>query len=39
MPEQTRRPIAGTYDDYGSMFENVNYEKNTEYFMQFVYGE
>lgn len=39
MPEQTRLPIAGTYDDYGSMFENVNYEKNTEYFMQFVYGE
>ena len=38
-PEQTRLPITGTYEDHGSMFENVNYAKNTEYFIQFVYGE
>ena len=36
---QTRLPVNGTYTDDGSMFYNVDYEKNREAFISFVYGQ
>ncbi|MBQ5770639.1 MAG: LCP family protein [Clostridia bacterium] len=36
LPEQTRLPAAGTYTDNGGMFENVNYQKNRDYFVEFL---
>ena len=36
--EQMRLPVSGTYTDKGSMFYNVDYKKNHDAFMQFVYG-
>ena len=37
--EQMRLPVSGTYTDSGSMFYNVDYRKNHDAFIQFVYGE
>ncbi len=39
LPEQTRLPAAGTYTDNGGMFENVDYNANREYFINFVCGK
>ena len=36
LPEQTRLPANGTYTDNGGMFENVNFEKNHDYFVEFI---
>ena len=37
--EQTRLPVSGSYRDEGSMFYNVDYRKNHDAFIAFVYGE
>lgn len=37
--EQMRLPVNGTYTDKGSMFYNVDYKKNHDAFIEFVYGE
>lgn len=34
---QTRLPVNGTYTDKGSMFYNVDYDKNHDAFIKFVY--
>ncbi|MBR3928927.1 MAG: LCP family protein [Clostridia bacterium] len=36
VPDQTRLPASGTYTDNGGMFENVNYKKNHDYFVEFL---
>lgn len=36
LPEQTRLPANGTYTDNGGMFENVDYKKNHDYFVEFI---
>jgi len=35
---QTRLPVNGTFTDNGGMFFNVDFEKNREAFLSFVYG-
>ena len=37
--EQMRLPVGGTYTDQGSMFYNVDYRKNHDAFIEFVYGK
>ncbi|MBQ3080007.1 MAG: LCP family protein [Clostridia bacterium] len=36
--EQMRLPVNGTYTDDGGMFYNVDYKKNHDAFVEFVYG-
>lgn len=36
LPEQTRLPASGTYTDNGGMFENVNFKKNHDHFVEFL---
>lgn len=36
LPEQTRLPTSGSYEDNGGMFENVNFKWNREYFLEFL---
>ena len=37
--EQLRLPIAGSFTDSGGMFYNVDYDKNHDAFVSFVYGK
>ena len=37
--DQMRLPVNGTYTDKGSMFYDVDYKKNHDAFVKFVYGE
>ncbi len=37
--EQMRLPVSGTFKDDGGMFYDVDYRKNYEAFLRFVYGE